>query len=86
MPSDSTHDTASRPEPSNRSERRVERFTWLGRVVQVSGIAHRWSRRAAHTLHARTTAVAARSRKAFYEGLDPNIDDATVVDEDPPRS
>jgi hypothetical protein len=68
----------------------VERLNWLGRVVYASGAVHRWSRRAADVLHDRTVTVAARSRQAFYDGLNPDIDEATVLHEDdeshpPPR-
>lgn len=78
---------SSSPNPSNasapdsRSERRAERLNWLGHVVQAGGVVHRWSRQATHVIQARTTAVARRSRQAFYDGLNPNIDDAVVVDE-----
>jgi len=70
------------PSPES-TERRVEQLNWLGQAVYVSGTLHRWAQRAAHTAQTRTSAVVRRSRKAFYEGLDPNIDDATVLNDRP---
>jgi hypothetical protein len=90
MPSDARHPEAHRNNDAPTGERRVERLNWLGRVVYASGAVHRWSRRAADVLHDRTATVAARSRQAFYDGLNPDIDEATVLHEDdeshpPPR-
>ncbi len=82
MPSDAHHPDAHRSSDASTDERRVERLNWLGRVVYASGAVHRWSRRAADVLHERTTTVATRSRKAFYDGLNPDIDEATVLREE----
>jgi len=82
MPSDARRPDSHRTNDAPTGERRVERLNWLGRVVYASGAVHRWSRRAADVLHDRTATVAARSRQAFYDGLNPDIDEATVLHED----
>jgi hypothetical protein len=83
MPSDARRpDSHRNNNDASAGERRVERLNWLGRVVYASGAVHRWSRRAAEVLHDRTATVAARSRQAFYDGLNPDIDEATILSED----
>ena len=65
----------------SRGMRRPHKMNWLGRAVQWGGLAQAWVQEAADTVQTRTRAVAERSKKAFYEGLDPNIDEAQVLDE-----
>ena len=84
MPASSPDDRAPGDAPPDNTspQRRIERLNWLGHVVQATGVAHRWSRRAVDVLHTRAATVAERSRHAFYDGLNPNIDEAVVVSED----
>lgn len=76
----SANDDSHSPESP---ERRVEQLNWLGQAVFVTGTLHRWAQSAARTVQTRTNAVVRRSQKAFYEGLDSNIDEANVLDEPP---
>lgn len=56
-------------------------MNWLGQAVYAGGMLHRLSRRATEAVQRRASAIASRSTKAFYEGLDPNVDDAIILDE-----
>lgn len=83
LPSHAPMPTNDDSHASDSPERRVEQLNWLGQAVYVSGTLHRWAHHAARTVQARTDAVVRRSQKAFYEGLDSNIDEARVLDEHP---
>lgn len=79
MPADS--DTSNAP-ASESPNRRPHKLNWLGRAVQWGGWMRTQAREAADVVQTRTQAVAERSKKAFYEGLDPNMEDARILDEE----
>lgn len=81
MSADSTSSSHRESTPSDAPERRHEQLNWLGQAVYAGGMLHRLSRRATEAVQRRASAIASRSTKAFYEGLDPNVDDAIILDE-----
>lgn len=53
----------------------------LGKLVYVSGILSRTATDIVKTAVDATTEIITEAEKAFKEGLDPNIDDANIIDE-----
>jgi hypothetical protein len=66
-----------------RPRRRVdpEDLNWLGKSVFVGGAVLRVTARALDATANRVRHIAARSKEAFERELDPNIEDARVLDE-----
>jgi len=73
---------------SSRPEREVEfdRLNLLGKVVFVTGTTVRVIGSVIDSVVETVSGVAQEAEKAFKEGMDPNIDEATIVDEGRDRS
>jgi len=69
----------------NRPRRRVnlDDLNWLGKSVFLGGAVVRLTAQALDATADRVRHVAARSKDAFERELDPNIDDARVLEEYP---
>lgn len=68
----------------NQPERRIERFedlTLLGKTVFLGGAAARLTANLIDRLIDRTAGIVVEAEKAFKQGLDPNVEDAKVLDE-----
>jgi len=68
---------------SSRPEREVEfdRLNLLGKVVFVTGTTVRVIGSVIDSVVETVSGVVQEAEKAFKEGMDPNIDEATIVDE-----
>ena len=60
---------------------RYERAGWLGRVGLVGGGAIRLAAQAIDSAIDRAATVTVEARDAFQKELDPNVSDATILDE-----
>lgn len=67
------------------TERRVELrdLNWFGKTVYVGGVALRLTANLVDATAERVSRVAAESKKAFDRELDPNIEEARVIEEYP---
>jgi len=61
----------------------LDDLNWLGKSVYFGGAVMRVTARALDATANRVRHVAARSKEAFERELDPNIDDARVLEEYP---
>jgi hypothetical protein len=67
--------------PDQRPVRRTERLNWLGRAVVVGGGAIRLAANAIDGVIKHAADVVIDAERAFKQGLDPNIEDAKVLEE-----
>lgn len=68
----------------NEPERRIERFedlTLLGKTVFLGGAAVRLTANLIDRMVERTVDIVIEAEKAFKQGLDPNVEDAKVLEE-----
>jgi len=70
-----------------RPRRRVnlDDLNWLGKSVFVGGAVMRVTAKALDATANRVRHIAARSKEAFERELDPNVDEARVLEEYPHR-
>jgi hypothetical protein len=61
----------------------LDDLNWLGKSVFIGGAVMRVTAQALDATANRVRHVAARSKEAFQRELDPNIDDAHVLEEYP---
>lgn len=67
------------------SDRRIDRFedlSPLGRIVFLGGAAARGATRLLDTAIERAADLYVDAEKAFKQGLDPNVEDAKILDEE----
>jgi hypothetical protein len=69
--------------PQNKEERLVEyeRLNALGKVIFLGGGAVRLAANLIDVVLTRAADVAVDAEKAFRQGLDPNVEDAKILDE-----
>lgn len=67
------------------TKRRVEHrdLNWFGKTVYVGGAVLRLTANLVDATAERVSRVASESKKAFERELDPNIEDARVIEEHP---
>lgn len=67
------------------SERRVDphNLNWLGKTAYVGGTVLRFTANLVEATAERVSHIAAESKEAFDRELDPNIEDARVIEEYP---
>lgn len=73
------------PDKSSRRRVNLHDLNWLGKTVFVGGAVMRMAANAIDATADRVTTIAAQSRQAFDRELDPNIEDARVLEEYPDR-
>jgi hypothetical protein len=71
------------PDDSPRRRVNLNDLNWLGKSVFVGGAALRLTANLIEFTADRVSSVAARSKEAFERELDPNIEDARVIEEYP---
>jgi hypothetical protein len=69
-----------------RDHRRFDDLNWLGRAVYLGGTALRLSAQLIDRAADRAERIAADARREFERELDPNIEDAKVLEERPRAS
>jgi len=62
----------------------ISDLNWLGKSVFVGGTVLRLTANLIESTADRVSSIAAESKKAFDRELDPNIEDARVIEEYPP--
>lgn len=62
-------------------ERQIERLNALGRLIWFGGAAARFTADAVEHLIDRSAEVLAEAEHAFQQGLDPNVEDAKILEE-----
>ncbi|MFB6098769.1 MAG: hypothetical protein ABEK84_06615 [Salinibacter sp.] len=67
------------------NRREPDRLNWLGKTVYAGGVLLRHTANLVDATADRVSKIAAESKRAFDRELDPNIEDAQVI-EDNPRS
>ncbi len=70
-------------DPSPRRRVRFRDLNWLGKSVFVGSTLVRFTANAIDATADRVTTIASRSKQAFDRELDPNIEDARVIEEHP---
>jgi hypothetical protein len=70
-------------DPSPRRRTSLDDLNWLGKSVFLGGAVVRLTASALDATANRVRAIAARSKEAFERELDPNIEDARVLEEYP---
>jgi hypothetical protein len=67
------------------SERRVDfrDLNWFGKTVYLGGTALRLTANLIDAAATQATDIAAESRRAFEREVDPNIEDAKIIEERP---
>ena len=60
-------------------------LNWFGKTVYVGGTLLRHTANLIDATTERVSKIAAESKRAFERELDPNIEDATVIEESPRR-
>jgi hypothetical protein len=70
--------------PSPRRRTQLSDLNWLGKSVFLGGAVVRLTASALDATANRVQAIASRSKEAFERELDPNIEDARVLEEYPP--
>lgn len=70
-------------DPSNRRRVDVENLNWLGTSVFIGGAVMRLTANAIDATANRVKDIASRSKEAFERELDPNIEEARVIEEFP---
>lgn len=70
---------------SSRRRVNLHDLNWLGKTVFVGGALMRVAANAIDATADHVTSIAAQSRQAFDRELDPNIEDARVLEEYPER-
>ena len=60
---------------------KFDELNLLGKLVYVSGVLTRTASDIVHTAVEATAEIITETEKAFKQGLDPNVDDANVIDE-----
>lgn len=65
----------------SKPERQIEHLNALGRVVWFSGAAARFTAEAVDHLIDRSAEVLAEAEHAFKQGLDPNVEEAKILEE-----
>lgn len=73
----------SREHPSDRRE--PHKLNWLGKTVYAGGTLLRLTANLVDTTAERVSKIARESKEAFNRELDPNIEEARVIDETPRR-
>ncbi len=66
---------------SNKPTRRYENLNLLGQVVFLAGTAIRTTANLIDTAIDKAADLVVETEKAFRQGLDPNIEDAKILDE-----
>jgi hypothetical protein len=74
---------ASSDSPPPRRRVNLSDLNWLGKSVFVGGAVLRLAANAAEATAGRVQRIAQRSKAAFERELDPNIEDARVLEEYP---
>ena len=65
----------------SRPEREIERLNTVGRLVWFGGAAARFTADAVERLVDRSAGVLAEADHAFKQGLDPNVEEAKILEE-----
>ena len=60
---------------------KFDQLNLLGKLVYVSGVLTRTATDIVQSAVDATSEIITEAEKAFKEGLDPNIDDAKIIDE-----
>lgn len=60
---------------------KFDNLNLLGKLVYVSGLMTRTATGIVQTAVDATAEIITEAEKAFKEGLDPNVDDATIIEE-----
>ena len=60
---------------------KFDNLNLLGKLVYVSGFLSKTASGIVQTAVDATTEIITEAEKAFKEGLDPNVDDAKIIDE-----
>lgn len=60
---------------------KFDNLNLLGKLVYVGGVLTRTAQDVVQTAVDATSEIISEAEKAFKEGLDPNIDDAKIIDE-----
>ncbi|MFB6247087.1 MAG: hypothetical protein ABEL97_00790 [Salinibacter sp.] len=68
-------------DPSPRRRTRLRDLNWLGKSVYLGGAMVRLTASALDATANRVQAIASRSKEAFERELDPNIEEARVLEE-----
>jgi hypothetical protein len=66
---------------SGEPERRIAELNWLGKAVFLAGTGVRYTAELLDSAIERIAEVVASTEKAFKQGLDPNIEEAKIVEE-----
>lgn len=74
-----SHDSAP------RSRTRIQKLNWLGTSVLLGGTAVRLTKNLVEATAERVSTIARESKQAFEREVDPNIEDARVIEEYPHR-
>jgi len=70
-------------DPSPRSRTHFDDLNWLGKSVFLGGTVLRLTANLVEATADRVSSIADESRRAFERELDPQIEDAHVIDDDP---
>lgn len=70
-------------DPSPRRRVHLNDLNWLGKSVYLGGAALRLTANVLDATADRVQSIASRSKEAFERELDPNIEDARVLEEYP---
>lgn len=68
-----------------QSRTRVRKLNWLGTSVLLGGTAVHLTKTLVEATAERVSTIARESKEAFERELDPNIEDARVIEEYPHR-
>jgi hypothetical protein len=71
------------PDDSPRRRVNLSDLNWLGKSVFVGGTVLRLTANLIESTADRVSSIASQSRRAFERELDPNIEDARVIEEYP---
>jgi hypothetical protein len=71
------------PDDSPRRRVNLRDLNWLGKSVFVGGTVLRLTANLIESTADRVSSIAAESKRAFDRELDPNIEDARVIEEYP---
>jgi len=72
-----------RERPTERRE--PHKLNWFGKTVYAGGTLLRWTANLVDATADRVSKIASESKQAFDRELDPNIEDARIIDETPRR-
>jgi hypothetical protein len=72
-------------DPDNRIVQ-YESLNWLGKTVFLAGATTSLASRLVDAVLERAADIVVETEKAFHDGLDPNVDDAVILDETDDRA